>query len=409
MEKILDIIDSIAHEKGLKLQDVEESLIEALIRTAKKLGDFSLTYGADIDKVNKKLNLYQKIEVLANDDHRLTAETVKGTRFDKETRKEVEADIPNNTENFISLDDAKELDADLDVGDFVQYDMEFEHMGRNAATVLFGNLEFQLQRYISDNLFKKYQAKVGTIISSSVTSIDASDNTFVEIGEVRGIMPRKNRIKGEKFKVGDVVKAVVKNVTIDKQHGLIVEISRTSPKFLEALLELEVPELKDKKIEIMASARIPGERAKIALLALDPQIDPIGAIVGVKGMRINAVSEELNNESIDCIEYSELKEMFISRALSPAIINSVQVEEEEHIQEDGYKKIITKATVTIGSDQKSRAIGRAGLNIRLAGMLTKSDIQINEVHVDTPAQANQDASAAQEPTKDTTDLEALFK
>lgn len=409
MEKILDIIDSIAHEKGLKLQEVEDALVEALIRTAKKLGDFSLTYGADIDKENKKLNLYQKIEVLDNDDYRLTAETVKGEKFDKELKRKVEADVPNNTENYISLDAAKELDEDLEIGDFVQYDMEFEHMGRNAATVLFGNLEYQLQQYISDNLFNKYQEKIGSIISSNVTSIDAQDNTFVEIGEVRGIMPRKNRIKGEKFKVGDVIKAVVKGVTVDKQHGLIVEISRTSPKFLEALLELEVPELKDKKIQIMASARIPGERAKIALLALDPQIDPIGAIVGVKGMRINAVSEELNNESIDCIEYSELKEMFISRALSPAIINSVKVEEEEHIQEDGYKKVITKAIVIIGSDQKSRAIGRVGLNIRLAGMLTKSDIQINEVQVDTPTQANQNTSVSKEPTKDTSDLEALFK
>jgi N utilization substance protein A len=125
-------------------------------------------------------------------------------------------------------------------------------------------------------------------------------------------------------------------------------------------------------------------------------------------MRINAVSEELNNESIDCIEYSEMKEMFVSRALSPAIVNSVKVEEEEFIQEDGYKKIVTKATITIGSDQKSRAIGRAGLNIRLAGMLTKCDIQLNEVDgVSNPSQSND--AKPQEPTKDTSGLEALFK
>ncbi|MBT3279899.1 MAG: transcription termination/antitermination protein NusA [Campylobacteraceae bacterium] len=408
MDKILDILDSIAHEKALTLTQVEEALIEALVRTAKKMGDYTLEYGASIDKENKKLNLFQKIEVLSNDDERLTAETVKGERFDKETRRKVEADVPNNTDNFISLDNAKELDEDLEIGDFVQYDMEFEHMGRNAATILHSNFEYKLQNFVSDNLFEKYQSQIGNIITSNVTSIDPQDNTFVEIGEVRGIMPRKNRIKGEKFKVGDVVKAVVKAVTIDKQHGLVVEISRTSPKFLEALLELEVPELKDKKIEIMASARIPGERAKIALLALDPQIDPIGAIVGVKGMRINAVSEELNNESIDCIEYSEMKEMFVSRALSPAIVNSVKVEEEEFIQEDGYKKIVTKATITIGSDQKSRAIGRAGLNIRLAGMLTKCDIQLNEVDgVSNPSQSND--AKPQEPTKDTSGLEALFK
>jgi len=408
MDKILDILDSIAHEKSLKIAQVEESLIEALIKTAKKMGDYTLEYGASIDKENKKLNLFQKIEVLTNDDYRLTALTVKGEVYDKETRRKIIADVPNNTENFISIDEAKELDKDLEIGDFVQYDMEFNHMGRNAATILHNNFEYKLQNFVSDNLFEKYQSQIGTIISSSVTSIDQLENTFVEIGEVRGIMPRKNRIKGEKFKVGDVIKSVVKGVNIDKKHGLVVEISRTSPKFLEALLELEVPELKDKKLEIVASARIPGERAKIALLALDPQVDPIGAIVGVKGMRINAVSEELNNESIDCIEYSEIKEMFVSRALSPAIINSVTVEEEEITKEDGYKKIITKATVTIGSDQKSRAIGRAGLNIRLAGMLTKCDIQLDEVE-SVDAMENGATSKPAEPSKDTSGLEALFK
>jgi N utilization substance protein A len=408
MDKILDILDSIAHEKSLTITQVEEALVDALIRTAKKMGDYTLEYGASIDKENKKLNLFQKIEVLSNDDERLTAETIKGEKFDKITRRKVEADVPNNTENFISLDEAKELDDDLEIGDFVQYDMEFEHMGRNAATILHGNFEYRLQNFVSDNLFTKYQEKIGKIISSNVTSIDSADNTFVEIGEVRGIMPRKNRIKGEKFKVGDVIKAVVKGVSIDKQHGLVVEISRTSPKFLEGLLELEVPELKDKKIEIMASARIPGERAKIALLSHDSQIDAIGAIVGVKGMRINSVSEELNNESIDCIEYSEIKEMFVSRALSPAIINSVKYDEEEVIQEDGYKKVVGKATITISSDQKSRAIGRAGLNIRLAGMLTKCDIQLNEVgNENRPASDND--QKPQEPSTDTSGLEALFK
>ena len=201
MDKILDILDSIAHEKALTLTQVEEALIEALVRTAKKMGDYTLEYGASIDKENKKLNLFQKIEVLSNDDERLTAETVKGERFDKETRRKVEADVPNNTDNFISLDNAKELDEDLEIGDFVQYDMEFEHMGRNAATILHSNFEYKLQNFVSDNLFEKYQSQIGNIITSNVTSIDPQDNTFVEIGEVRGIMPRKNRIKGEKFKV----------------------------------------------------------------------------------------------------------------------------------------------------------------------------------------------------------------
>jgi len=393
MDKILDILDSIAYEKGLKLENVENALKESLIQTAKKMINEELNYEAQIDRENKKLNLFQKIEVVANDDKRLTGQEVD------------EDENPINPENFISLDEAKEVDEDLEVGDTLQYDLEFEDMGRNAATILMGNLEWKLQRFIEDNLFAKYKSKVGTIINGMVTSVDRAENTFVEIGEVRGLMPRKNRIKGETFKVGDVVKAVVRSVNVDKQHGLVVELSRTSPKFLEALLALEVPELKDERITIESCARIPGSRAKIALSTIDPGIDPIGSVVGVKGVRIMAVSEQLNGENIDCVEYSSIPEMFITRALSPAMIKSVKIVEPITEGKKG------KAEVVISSDQKSKAIGKAGLNIRLTSMLTKYDIELIEVESDMPSSSdtNNYDNQEQEKTKDTASLEALFK
>ena len=393
MDKILDILDSIAYEKGLKLENVENALKESLIQTAKKMINEELNYEAQIDRENKKLNLFQKIEVVANDDKRLTGQEVD------------EDENPINPENFISLDEAKEVDEDLEVGDTLQYDLEFEDMGRNAATILMGNLEWKLQRFIEDNLFAKYKSKVGTIINGMVTSVDRAENTFVEIGEVRGLMPRKNRIKGETFKVGDVVKAVVRLVNVDKQHGLVVELSRTSPKFLEALLALEVPELKDERITIESCARIPGSRAKIALSTIDPGIDPIGSVVGVKGVRIMAVSEQLNGENIDCVEYSSIPEMFITRALSPAMIKSVKIVEPITEGKKG------KAEVVISSDQKSKAIGKAGLNIRLTSMLTKYDIELIEVESDMPSSSdtNNYDNQEQEKTKDTASLEALFK
>jgi N utilization substance protein A len=130
------------------------------------------------------------------------------------------------------------------------------------------------------------------------------------------------------FKVGDIVRAVVRRVNIDKVNGIQIELSRTSPKFLEGLLELEVPEIADEVVLIERAARIPGERAKIALISMHPQVDPVGATVGVKGVRINAVSEELLGENIDCIEYTSVPERFIARAMSPAIINSVRIEGE---------------------------------------------------------------------------------
>ena len=391
MDKIIDILDSIAYEKGLKIDDVENSLKEALIKTAQRMVDTTLIFDANIDRANKKLELFQKIEVVSKDDDRLKegSLTKEGT--------------PINPENYISLEEAKEINSDLDIGDFMSYELEFENMGRNAATILLSNFEFRLQRFVEENIVGKYKEKVGKTVSGTVTRIDKSDNTYIEIGEIKGILQRKSRIKGEFFKVGDVVKAVVKSVNIDKTNGLLVEISRTSPKFLENLLVLEVPELKDKKIAIEASARIPGTRSKIALSTIDAQIDPIGAVVGVKGVRIGSVSKQLNGENIDCVEYSEIPEIFISRALSPAIVHSVKIEKNPENGEKG------KAVVTIPSDQKSKAIGKAGLNIRLASMLTKYDIELIEIGSKTPTLNNETNAQVDEKITDTASLEALFK
>ncbi len=397
MDKIIDIIDSIAYEKGLKVVEVEVALKESLIKTAQKMIDETVVFDAEIDRGNKKLNLFQKIEVVDNNEKRLHIEFTKEVNDKGEEYEKI-----NNVENFISLDEAKKLDEDLEIGDFLNYDLEFESMGRNAASILFQNLEYRLQRHIEDNLFQKYNSQVGQTINSTVTSVDKQDNSFMEIGEVRAILPRKNRIKGEIFKVGDALKAVVRAVRVDKQHGLIVEVSRTSPKFLEALLALEVPELKDERISIEASARIPGSRAKIAISTNEVNVDPIGAIVGVKGIRINAVSEQLNNENIDCVEFSAIPEIFISRALSPAVVNSVKIQDAKNEEEK------PKAIVTINADQKGRAIGKVGLNIRLASMLTKHEIELNVLEGETTDEGSVQSDDVT-PKKDASELEALFK
>ncbi|OCL83172.1 transcription termination factor NusA [Arcobacter porcinus] len=390
MDKIIDILDSIAYEKGLKITDVESALKEALIKTAQKMVDHSLVFDAKLDRANKKLTLLQKIEVVANDDKRLFEDIL-----DEEGK-------VLNKENFIKIDEAKSINSELELGDFLSYELEFENMGRNAAVILSSNFEYRLQRFIEENIMAKYKEKVGKTISGVVTRIDKADNTFIDIAEIKGILQRKNRIKGEKFRVGDTLKAVVRSVNIDKNFGLIIELSRTSPKFLENLLTTEVPELKDEKIVIEASARIPGSRSKIALSTKIPTIDAIGAVVGVKGVRINSVSKELNGENIDCVEYSTVPEMFIARALSPASVNSVKIEFEP---KDGEKG---KAIATINSDQKSKAIGKEGLNIRLASMLTKYDIEIKEIGSLTPSLDNGETKK-DDIKADSSALEALFK
>ena len=406
MEKIIDIIDSIAFGKGLKLEDVEEAIKESLIQTAHKMLDTSdeiLIYEATINRETKELKLSEKIEVVANDDEKLTGTVRAEPTFRQKEKNQLGTLL--NQKSFISIDEAKKIDKELDIGDFLNYDLEFESMGRNAATILFNNLEYRLQRYVENNLYNKYNNQVGDTILTVVTFIDKNENTFVEIGEVKGILPRKNRIKGEKFKVGDALKAVVRRVNIDPKQGLTVEISRTSPKFLESLITLEIPEVKDKRIIIENSARIPGTRAKIALRSVDPELDPIGAVVGGRGVRINAVSRQLSDEKIDCIKYTTVKEMFVARSLSPAKVKSVIIEPAKH----SHAK--DKAIVTITEDQKSRAIGKVGLNIRLAAMLTECDIELNVVEGITSTSISDESNSTMEQPKstDTSSLEALFK
>ncbi len=372
MENIIDIIDSIAHEKGVEPKDVTQAIQNALVRTAQKSINESYQFEAEIDKENKTARIIQIITVVADDDERLE---------DKED------------ESIISLSEAKEVDESLEVGDELRYEHDFDKLGRTAASILYREIEYHVQRLVEDQLFNKYKDRLGQLISGRVTHVDHQGNTYIEIDEVRAVLPRKNRIKGEHFSVGDVLKAVLKRVNISKQDGMLIELSRTTPKFLEALLELEVPEIKDELVVIEKSARIPGERAKIALMSLHPRVDAVGSTVGVKGVRINAVSEELCGENIDCIEYSTVPEMFIARAMAPAIINSVTIDEEEK-----------KALITLPSDQKSKAIGKSGINIRLASMLTGYTIELIEKDG-----SHLDASKSAEEQKESVDsLEALF-
>ncbi|WP_033915977.1 transcription termination factor NusA [Campylobacter sputorum] len=373
MEKIVDIIESIANEKKLQIQDVKERVVTAITNTAKKIYGYEFGYDVKFDSVSKTVKLYQKILILDNEDERLKDEC----------------------KNFISLNDAKEIDSSLEIGDALTYELSFDNLGRTAAGILSKELDYHIQKLIEEKIFDKYKQKIGKIIFGVVTHIDSDENTFIEVDDIKAIMPRKNRIKGEKFKVGSVVKAVIKNVYRDKIYGVKVEISRTTPKFLEALLSAEVPEIKDGSVIIQASSRIPGERAKIAVTSSSPNIDPVGATVGTKGVRINAVSSELNGENIDVIEFAAQPEIFISRAMSPAIVSSVKIDDK-------------KAIVSLVSEQKSKAIGKSGINIRLASMLTGYEIELNEIVKNANTTTSIEDNIDVKKSNDLTDLKKLF-
>ncbi len=376
MEKILDIAEAIGHEKGLQPDKVMEALKVAFVQTAKRVIDPNFAFEAVVDEDTKNLRLIQTITVVADDDERLQ---------DEET-----------APAYISISEAREYDDQVELGDQLQIDHDLEEHGRTAASALHREIEYHIQRLVEDEIYNKYKSKVGTLVSGRVTRVDSKNNTYIEVDEIRAVLPMKSRIKGEVFEVGDHIKAVVRRVNMDKENGMQIELSRTSPKFLEALLTLEVPEIAEGSVIIEKSARIPGERAKIALLSTHPQVDAVGATVGVKGVRINAVSEELIGENIDCIEYTNIPELFVSRTMSPAIISHVEIVKNEEGENE-------KAIITLPADQKSKAIGKSGINIRLASMLTGMQIEL----VENDAVTNEEGEI--EEKKESVDaLEALF-
>jgi len=387
MEKILDIIEAIAHEKNISKEHAIDAFKEALINTAKKLTSFTSHFEVIIDNDTKTYHVHKVITVVPDGDTKLF--TTVGKEPNTET---IESDA------YISLSEAKEFDDSIEVGDELKEEFILEEHGRTASANLFKELEYHIQRRIEQDLFEKYREKVGSVMLGTVNRIDAEENTHVEIGELKGVLTLRNRIKGEKFKRGDSIRALLRYVSVDPQHGLFLELTRTSPKFLESLMANEVPEIADGVVEIVGSARIPGERAKIALKTEQMNVDPIGAAVGVKGVRINAVSQELNGENIDCIDYSPIPEVFITRSLSPAITQSIKVDADEK-----------KAVISITSDQKAKAIGRSGINIRLASMLTGYTIELNEVEGITQRASEGNERKEVEKTTDTTALADLFK
>jgi N utilization substance protein A len=377
MERILDIAEAIAHEKGLAPEKVLEALKTAFVQTAKRVINPDFAFEAQVDEDTKKINIIQTITVVADDDENLQDEHMAPA--------------------YISITDAREYDDQVELGDQLQVEHNLEDHGRTGASSLHREIEYHIQRLVEDELFNKYKSKVGTLVSGRVTRVDAQNSTYIEVDEVKAVLPMKSRIKGEVFEVGDHIKAVVRRVNMDKENGIQIELSRTSPKFLEALLALEVPEIADGAVIIEKSARIPGERAKIALISTHPQVDAVGATVGVKGVRINAVSEELIGENIDCIEYTSIPELFISRTMSPAIISHVEIVKNEEGENE-------KAIITLPSDQKSKAIGKSGINIRLASMLTGMNIELIETDDKTD-----ESTGEVEEAKDGVDaLEALF-
>lgn len=372
MEKILDIIELLSYEKGIPNEVVLEIVKSLIIKTAKQEIGEDIDYSVEEDHKDKSLKLIHNLHVCEDNNEA----------------------IKEGLRNFISITEAKKIDPSLNVGDMIKSELTLENMSRSAVNRIFLDLEYHLQRTIEDQLYKSFKERVGKLVNGVVLEIDSHETTYIEINNIRAFLPLKSRIKGEKFKVGDSVTAILKNIRMDK-NGIHIELSRTTPKMLEELLALEVPEIKDGEVIIHKTARIPGDRAKIAVFSNNAKIDPIGSSVGVKGVRINAVGKQLNGENIDCIEYSEVPEIFLTRALAPANVIGIQIKADTQT-----------AIAKIMSDQKSKAIGRNGVNIRLASMLTGYEIEIEEIVSENATEATTDSNASKLGLDA---LESLFK
>lgn len=274
----------------------------------------------------------------------------------------------------IALDDARKIKPDCNIGDTVTVEIKSEDFSRRAAKNAKGVIVQQIRNEEKVALFNEYHAKEKEIITGIVQRIDERGDVLVDIGRTQTVLKVQDQVKGEVFQRGDRIKLYVSSVTTKEKGGTVVRVSRTSPTLVKRLFEAEVTEIKDGIVEIMGIAREAGSRTKMAVKAKVPNVDPVGACVGVNGARVRAIVKELGNEQIDIIEWDENPAQLIVNALSPAKVVSA-------IADDAEKK----AKIVVSDQQLSLAIGRSGQNVRLAAKLTgfgidiKSEAQMQEI------------------------------
>jgi len=279
-------------------------------------------------------------------------------------REVVEDDELEDNNLQITISEAKKIDDDYEVGEEVTDEVKLEDFGRRVILSLRQHLTSKILEIERNNVFEKYRQRIGQIISGEVYQVWKRELMVLDDEGNELIMPRDEQIPSDHFRKGDLLRAVVIKTEMRNNTPLII-ISRTSPVFLERLFEFEVPEIYDGLITIKKVVRAPGEKAKVAVESYDDRIDPVGSCVGMKGSRIHGIVRELRNENIDVINYTNNTQLFIQRALSPAKINSIKIDDENKTAE-----------VYLDPEEVSLAIGKGGLNIKLASQLTGYDLDV---------------------------------
>ena len=338
----LNLIDTFAEFKELK--NIDRATMMSVLEDVFK-NVLQKTYGTD-----------ENFDVIINID--------KGD-FEIWRNREVVADADFEDPNRqITLKEAKKIDTDYDIGEEVTDEVKLAQFGRRAILNLRQNLASRIMELEKDHIYNKYKNKIGDIVAGEVYQVWKKEILILDDEGNELILPRTEQIPSDYFRKGDNLRAVVFKVELRNNNPLII-LSRTSPVFLERLFELEVPEIFDGLITIKKIVRVPGERAKVAVESYDERIDPVGACVGMKGSRIHGIVRELRNENIDVINFSANNQLFIQRALNPAKVSSIKLHEDTK-----------RADVYLKPDEVSMAIGKGGLNIRLASQLTGYEIDV---------------------------------
>ena len=341
-EETISMIDTLAEFKDLKNID-KDTMISVLEDSFRNV--IAKMFGTD-----------ENFDVIINPE--------KGDFEIWRNRTVVADDELENATLQITQTEARKIDADCEVGEEVTDEVHFADFGRRAILNLRQTLASKILELQKDSLFAKYKDKIGQIVSADVYQVWKKEILLLDDDGNELLLPTTEQIPTDFYRKGETVRAVVLRVDNLNNNPKII-LSRTAPVFLERLFELEVPEINDGLITIKKIARIPGERAKVAVESYDDRIDPVGACVGMKGSRIHGIVRELRNENIDVINYTSNVTLFIQRALSPAKISSIRLTEDEH-----------KAEVYLRPEEVSLAIGKGGLNIKLACMLTEYTIDV---------------------------------
>ena len=345
-KELILALEELEKEKGIKKSYIIESIETALVTAYKRNFDALENVRVDIDKNTGATHIYAIKDIMEN---------------------------ANDEATEITLEEAQKINKDLNLGDTVEVEIVPKDFGRIAAQTAKQVIVQKLREVERDLIFDEYSERKGEIVSGIIQKADRNI-VIVDLGRIEGIMLSKEQIPTEKYKVNDKIKAYIMEVERGLKGAPQVMISRSHPDFVRKLLEFEIPEIYEGLIEIKSVSRDPGSRSKVAVYSPDPNIDPVGSCVGAKGVRIQNVINELNNEKIDVIEWDEDPSIYIAAALLPAQILAVDIKEEERFAE-----------VIVPDDQLSLAIGKSGQNARLAAKLTnwkidiKSESQFREI------------------------------